>query len=141
MGAPTANEVAVLGVDDQPIFLDVAREVVAATPGFRWVGAADSGAAAVAEVERLDPALVLVDVHMPGMDGFETARQIAERRPDVVVVLVTMDVEPALTRAVESSGAAALIRKQELGRATLRRLWRTYARGEAPADPGADARD
>ncbi len=42
---------------------------------------------------------------------------------------------------METSGAAVLIRKQELGRATLRRLWRTYAGGQAPADPGAEARD
>ena len=97
----------------------------------------------MAEVERLDPALVLLDVHMPDMDGFETAQRIAERRPDVVVVLVTMDVDPVLARAVETSGAAVLIRKQELGRATLRRLWRTYAgRGRQPtADAGADAED
>ena len=143
MGTPATNEIGVLGVDDQPIFLDVAREVVTATPGFRWVGAADSGAAAVAEVERLEPALVLLDVHMPDMDGFETARRIAERRPDVVVVLVTMDVDPVLARAVETSGAAVLIRKQELGRATLRRLWHTYAGGggQATADAGSDPGD
>ncbi len=126
--APEQDDVPVLGVDDQPIFLDAARAVVSATPGFRWVGAADSGAAAVAEVGRLDPALVLLDVHMPGMNGLETARRIADEHPDVVVVLVSVDVSPALTRAVEPSGAAVLIRKEELGRATLRRLWSTYAR-------------
>jgi two-component system invasion response regulator UvrY len=134
MEAAPTNEVAVLGVDDQPIFLDVAREVVAATPGFRWVGGARSGEDAVAEVDRLDPGLVLLDVRMPGMDGFETARRIADCHPEVVVVLVSVEEPPAV--AVARSGAAVLVRKQEFGPAVLRRLWSTYADGKPPADQG-----
>jgi DNA-binding NarL/FixJ family response regulator len=121
---PTAD-VAVLGVDDQTIFLDVAREVVAATPGFVWVGSATSGEAAVAEVDRLEPSLVLLDVRMPGVNGLQTARRITERHPEVVVVLVSMEAAPPA--AVAASGAAVLVRKQEFGPATLRRLWQTYA--------------
>jgi two-component system invasion response regulator UvrY len=120
------QDVAVLGVDDQPIFLDVAREVVAATPGFRWVGGASSGEAAVAEVDRLDPELVLLDVRMPGMGGLDTARRIADRHPGVVVVLVSVEDSPP-ARAVAASGAAVLVRKQEFGPGVLRRLWSTYA--------------
>ena len=127
------NEVAVLGVDDQPIFLDVAREVVAATPGFRWVGGARSGEDAVAEVDRLHPGLVLLDVRMPGMDGLETARRIADGHPGVVVVLVSVEEPPAV--AVARSGAAVLVRKQEFGPSVLRRLWSTYAGRKPPADP------
>jgi DNA-binding NarL/FixJ family response regulator len=121
---PTAD-VAVLGVDDQTIFLDVAREVVAATPGFVWVGSVTSGEAAVAEVDRLEPSLVLLDVRMPGVNGLQTARRITERHPEVVVVLVSMEAAPPA--AVAASGAAVLVRKQEFGPATLRRLWQTYA--------------
>jgi two-component system, NarL family, invasion response regulator UvrY len=129
------NEVDVLGVDDQPIFLDVAREVVAATPGFRWVGGVRSGEDAVTEVDRLDPGLVLLDVRMPGMSGLETARRIADRHPDIVLVLVSVEEPPAV--AVERSGAAVLVRKQEFGPSVLRRLWSTYACRKAPADPGS----
>jgi CheY-like chemotaxis protein len=59
---------------------------------------------------------------MPGMDGIETAQRIRERHPDVVVVLISVDESPA----IESSGAAPLVRKREFGPAMLRRLWRTY---------------
>jgi two-component system invasion response regulator UvrY len=133
------DEVGVLGVDDQAIFLDVAREVVAATPGFRWVGAAASGADAIAQVDRLDPALVLLDVRMPEMDGLETARRIRDRHPGVVVVLVSVEDRAAPDGAVAASGAAVLVRKQELGPATLRRLWQTHSGhgGQSPADPDA----
>ena len=120
-----------LAVDDQTIFLDVARDVVAATPGFSWVGGATSGEEALDAVTELEPELVLLDVRMPGMDGIETAQRISERHPDVVVVLISVDESPAITPAVESSGAAALVRKREFGPAMLRRLWHTYRKSKA----------
>jgi two-component system, NarL family, invasion response regulator UvrY len=128
MGGLTSDRVGVLAVDDQPVFLDVAREVVAATPGFHWLGGATCGQDALDAVEKLEPTLVLLDVRMPGMDGIETAQRISERHRDVVVVLVSIDESPALAPAVAASGAATLVRKQEFGPAMLRRLWRTHAR-------------
>ncbi len=139
MGATAHEEVGVLGVDDQPFFLDVVREVVVATPGFRWLGGASSGEDAIGAVDRLDPALVLLDVRMPDMDGLQTARSICDRHPDVVVVLVSVELTAAAPGAVKASGAAVLVRKQEFGPAALRRLWRAHARrgGKPPADAGA----
>jgi two-component system, NarL family, invasion response regulator UvrY len=137
MIATSHQEVGVLGVDDQPFFLDVVREVVAATSGFRWLGGATSGEDAIEAVDRLHPALVLLDVRMPDMDGLATARRIHDRHPDVVVVLVSVELSAAAPTAVEESGAAVLVRKQDFGPATLRRLWRKYARGgrQPAADP------
>ena len=127
MVAKAHEEVGVLGVDDQPFFLDVVHEVVAATAGFRWLGGTSSGRDALGAVDELHPALVLLDVRMPDMDGLTTARRIRDRHPDVVVVLVSVELNAATQRAVEASGAAVLVRKQEFGPATLRRLWQTYA--------------
>ena len=141
MVATAHEEVGVLGVDDQPFFLDVVREVVAATAGFRWLGGASSGQDALGAVDELHPALVLLDVRMPDMDGLAVARHIRDRHPDVVVVLVSVELSAATKRAVEASGAAELVRKQEFGPTTLRRLWRAYAgsaRKPAP-DPGPAA--
>ena len=115
-----------LVVDDQPIFLDVAREVVAATPGFEWVGGAVSGAEALDAVARLRPALVLLDVNMPGMDGIETARRISEGHPKAVVVLISVEESPAIAPEAKASGAVALVRKQEFGPVMLRRLWEAH---------------
>ena len=127
MGTLAENPVAVLAVDDQRIFLDVAREVVAATPGFDWVGGATSGEEGLAAVNELGPELVLLDVRMPGMDGIEVACRLTESHPDVVVVLISMEEGPAIASAAEDCGAATLVRKQDFGPAMLRRLWRSHS--------------
>ena len=126
MESLTHERVGVLAVDDQPVFLAVAREVVDCTPGFCWVGGAESGEAALEAVEELEPALVLLDVQMPGIDGIETARRICLTHPEVVVVLISVDKSAAVRPAVEASGAATLVRKQDLAPAMLTDLWRTY---------------
>lgn len=125
-GSLTQERVGVLAVDDQPVFLAVAREVVDATEGFQWVGDATSGEAAIDAVEELEPALVLLDVQMPGIDGIETARRICATHPEVVVVLISVDQGVVSRPAAEASGAVALVRKQDLGPAMLRDLWLTH---------------
>jgi DNA-binding NarL/FixJ family response regulator len=124
----TDEGVSVLAVDDQPIFLDAAHDVVVATPGFDWVGGATSGAEALDAVEELHPALVLLDVRMPGMDGFETAQRISERHPEVVVVLISIEDHSGFAPTVEASGAAALVRKQDFRPSVLRGLWEAWGR-------------
>ena len=124
------SAVAVLAADDQPFFLGVARDVVRATPGFRWAGEAQSGVVAIEAVGKLHPDLVLLDVRMPGIGGIEAARRIAGEHPDVVVVLITVDDDRAgIERDIEASGAAELIGKQRFGPAMLRALWARHGAG------------
>ena len=69
--------VGVMTVDDQAVFRQAAREVIEATDGFEYLGEAGSGEEALALAGELDPDLVLVDIRMPGIDGFETARRLS----------------------------------------------------------------
>ena len=85
------TEVRVLTVDDQVVFRRAAHDVIAATPGFEPVGDAESGEEALAEVERLRPELVLLDVRMPGIGGIEAARRITAAHPETVVVLISIE--------------------------------------------------
>jgi two-component system, NarL family, invasion response regulator UvrY len=118
--------VGVLTVDDQPVFLSAAREVIEATPGFTSVGEASCGEEALILVEERAPELVLMDVRMTGMDGIETTRRIKAAHPELVVVLVSLDAVPP---GGADSGAAALVRKQDFGSRLLRRLWLAHGAG------------
>jgi CheY-like chemotaxis protein len=115
--------VGVLVVDDQAVFRATARAVIEATPSFAPVGDAPSGEHALALLEEIQPQLVLLDIRMPGMNGPETARRIAAAHPDVVVVLVSACDPRDLPDDPRACGAAAAIRKQDLGPRLLRRLW------------------
>ena len=128
--ATSSQAVGVVVVDDQQVFRQVAREVIATTPGFEMLGEAPSGEQAVATVGELHPDLVLVDVRMPGMDGVETAARLCSADPTVVVVLISIDEPPYLPVGVEASGAVELVRKQDFGPSLLRRVWRSYGPGD-----------
>lgn len=130
--------ITVLAVDDQAVFRDAVRSLIAAAPGFEQVGEAASGADALELATELRPDVVLLDVRMPGMDGIETARQLADRDPDALVVLVSLDEVPELPAAVASVGAAAYIRKQDLSPRSLQEIWETYGRpAKSPSAPQA----
>jgi DNA-binding NarL/FixJ family response regulator len=120
------NPVRVLTVDDQPVFLEAARALIDSTPGFTLAGEAASGAAALEEVERLEPDMVLLDVRMPGLGGIETARRLAASHPHTVVVLVTGHDAGDVDTLAENSGAVALVLKDRLRPRLLRELWATH---------------
>ena len=120
------TDVRVLIVDDQVVFRRVAHDVITATPGFEPVGDAESGEDALAEVERLQPQLVLLDVRMPGIGGLETARRIAATHPRTVVVLISIEDPEQFAEDAIACGAAALLRKQDFGPALLRRVWEAH---------------
>jgi len=113
----------VLVVDDQPLFRSVARTVVERTPGFRCAGEAVDGLDALEQVARLHPSLVLMDIHMPNLDGVEAARRIAATAPATVVVLLSSYDRDDLPASVTTSPAAAYLHKEELDPRALRRVW------------------
>lgn len=79
--------VRVLIVDDEPAARGGMSRLVAATPGFEVAGEAGDGDAAVALIAAVRPDLVLLDIAMPGCDGFEVIRRVgAQRMPAVIFV-------------------------------------------------------
>ena len=122
----TARQVGVLTVDDQEVFRELARQVVEATPGFESLGEVASGEEALPAVAELDPDMVVIDVRMPGMGGVEAARRIAAAHPETVVVLISVEDPTDIPSDAETSGAVALVRKQDFKPALLCELWEAH---------------
>ena len=101
-------------VDDSPDFLNAAHAMVSTMPELEVVGRATSGAQAVAEVARLAPELVLMDVVMPDMDGFQTARLLSRREDAPYVILVSLHDTPRYHAEAVNCGAAGLVSKYNL---------------------------
>jgi DNA-binding NarL/FixJ family response regulator len=119
----------VLVVDDQAPFRMAARAVLRRLEGFEFAGEASSGLEAIELVDRLHPALVLMDINMPEMNGIEATRQIMAAHPDVVVILCSTYDAADLPPAASASGAAAYVNKERLAADTLRRLWEERGSG------------
>ena len=122
----------VLIVDDQAPFRLAAAAVVAATGGFDLVATAGSGEEALQLARSLVPDLVLMDVQLPGIDGWEATRLLtALPAPPLVLVLSGADVADAEERVV-ASGAVGYVPKAAFGPGDLIR-----AGAAARAGPGA----
>lgn len=118
-----AGEVTVLVVDDQAPFRRAARSVIARAETFRVVGEAETGEDAVALAEALRPALVLMDVNLPGISGIEATRRIVAADADIVVVLCSTYPFADLPADARVSGAAAYLDKEALSPTVVADLW------------------
>ena len=75
-------------VDDHAAFRSAARELLAAE-GYDVVGEAADGASALAAVRELQPDVVLLDVQLPDLNGFEVAKALAEERTAPAIVFIS----------------------------------------------------
>ena len=114
---------AVVVVDDQAPFRLAARAVLRRLDSFELAGEASSGPEAIGLVDALHPALVLMDINMPEMNGIEATRRILAAHPDVVVFLCSTYELADLPPGAMDSGAAGYLNKEHFGVETLRRLW------------------
>ena len=123
--------VRVLLVDDNDDLLDGFSAWLRTEPNVEIVGCARTGLEAVELVERLRPDLLLMDIVIPGMNGFEATRKIKSRPGAPTVVLTTFHDSEAARAEAWAAGADELIAQAEVtGR--LRKLIRDLATGRTP---------
>jgi DNA-binding NarL/FixJ family response regulator len=111
----------VLIVDDHPGFRSAARALLEAD-GFDVVGEAADGESGLAAAERLRPGLVLLDIQLPDLDGFEVARRLSQGGDPPAVVLVSSRDSSAYRRRLADSPARGFVAKSDLSGAAVAAL-------------------
>ena len=105
-------------VDDDPSFLTAARMLLE-LEGFTVVGEALTGREGVEAATTLRPDLVLVDVHLPDIDGFEVVARLGRAAEPPPVVLTSTRAVEDFGSLIEASGARAFVSKAEISGAGL----------------------
>ncbi|WP_030874614.1 response regulator [Streptomyces sp. NRRL S-1868] len=124
----------VLIVDDQAMVREGFSVLLGAMPGIEVVGEAEDGRRAVAEVARLRPDVVLMDVRMPHMNGLEATREIvAADSGTKVLILTTYDLDEYVYRALRAGASGFLLKDASAER--LAEGVRVVASGEALLAP------
>jgi DNA-binding NarL/FixJ family response regulator len=120
----------VLVVDDHSLFRNGIVSLLKAA-GLEVVGEAGDGAEAVAQAHRLRPDVVLMDVHMPVLNGIEAARRLHAELPEIKVVMLTVSEDDADLFDAIRAGAHGYLLKS-LNSDEFVELLNGMARGEAP---------
>jgi DNA-binding NarL/FixJ family response regulator len=96
--------------DDHTLMLEGLRKLLA--QDFELVGTVTDGRAAVAAFDRLRPDLLLLDIGLPLLNGFETARQVKKMSPSARILFVTMQTDRDFVEEAFRSGASGYVLKQ-----------------------------
>ena len=110
------SHIRTLVVDDSPVFLRTVCTLLAQYKGIEVVATAENAFEALRAVDNFRPDLVLLDFHMPLLNGLEAMERIHRQFPDTRVVILTGHDEPELRRASLEGGAFAFIPKLGVGR-------------------------
>jgi CheY-like chemotaxis protein len=110
----TVRKRRVLLVDDSPAFRGLLQWYLGTLPELEIIAEATDGEQAIAEVARLQPDLVLMDVRMPKMDGLEATRRIRAGLQSPQILLLTNHATAIPAGLVAEAGADALLDKAEL---------------------------
>jgi DNA-binding NarL/FixJ family response regulator len=108
----------VLLIDDSDIFRTRMRRRLEEEPGFRVVEARN-GFEGLIEIEKARPGVVLLDLHMPGMDGFTILGEIRERYADLSVIVLSANLTPAARNRCRELGAQGIVDKTDAASAVM----------------------
>jgi DNA-binding NarL/FixJ family response regulator len=120
--ADAGGTIRVLLADDDQPFLDALSPLIERQPQLAVVGTALDGLAAIELADELGPDAVVIDLHMPRLDGVSAVARLRRDHPSMCVIALTGDKEPALHTAVTEAGADAVLMKGEFVDVLVARL-------------------
>ena len=117
-----AVPVRVLLVDDDADFLDSLCPLIEHQPTLTVAGTAGNGLDAIELADELDPDAVVIDLHMPVVDGVTAVARLRKDHPSLCLIALTGDPAPELHEAVSEAGADAVLMKGDLVDSLVQRL-------------------
>jgi DNA-binding NarL/FixJ family response regulator len=124
----------ILLADDHPIFRDGLRALLSSLDGIDVVGEAATGKEAVTDAESLQPDVVIMDLHMPDLNGIEATRRILRDSPHIGVLVLTMYEDDDSVFAAMRAGARGYLLKGAAQKEVVRAV-EAVASGEAIFGP------
>jgi DNA-binding NarL/FixJ family response regulator len=126
-----AVPVRVLLVDDDRDFLASLVPLIEHQPVLTVAGTAENGLDAIELADELDPDAVVIDLHMPVVDGVTAVARLRKDHPNLCLIALTGDPAPELHQAVSEAGADAVLMKGDLVDSLVQRLRAVRAAHEA----------
>ncbi len=108
---PARQRCSVVIADDHQIVRDGLRALLSQQSDLELVGEAETGRELLARVRQVKPAVVVMDISMPDLNGIEAARQLHDISPDTKIVALSMHVDRRMISAMLSAGARGYIPK------------------------------
>ncbi len=128
----------ILIADDHALVRAGVRGLLSAAPELEVVGEAENGAEAVRLTRELQPQVLVLDLNMPGLDGFEVLRRVRTECPSVRVLVLTLDDDPRSVQRAVRDGADGYVLKDAIAQDLITAV-RRVAIGGGGFDGGAQA--
>lgn len=124
----------VLIADDHPLFRHGLSALLNTSPDFEVIGEATSGEEVITMAAALQPDVILMDIHMPGINGIEATRHILHTSPTIRILIITMFEDDASVFTAMRAGARGYMLK-DAQKADMLAAIRAVGRGEAIFSP------
>lgn len=108
---PVTNKITILIVDDHKLIRDTWSFILNSDPRFQVIAETDSGKSAIELAESNQPDIILMDINMSPMNGFEATKEIRKISPDSRIIGVSMHSQPAYAKKMLQVGAMGYITK------------------------------
>jgi DNA-binding NarL/FixJ family response regulator len=108
----------VLLADDYPAFITAIRRLLA-RHDYEVVGEVEDGANLVSEAVRLQPDVIVLDLHMPNVSGLDACRDLRRIIPRSKIILLTAETDADVRQGALAAGASAVVTKQAIGQDLL----------------------
>jgi len=124
------HTIRILIADDHPAIRETVKGILKAHPGFEVVGEAIDGQQAVSLAESLKPDVIVINVTMPKMSGFEAARRIRTHFPDCAIVILSSNKDRQFIAEARKVGANGYVEKSNADGQLIHAIESTVKGGE-----------